>query len=215
LYGGEILDSQILALGAESQISIVNLWGRKRIIKHRPKKDYLLREIDEQLRATRTSRECRMLTVARSLGVPTPAVYAVDLHNMSFIMDFLEGDQLKTLVGTVSQEKLDTLSQQFGHLMGLLHLGDMVHGDPTTSNIIVDSTEKMWVIDFGLAELNATIEMKGVDLHLVRRALETTHWDHQDSMLASVLRGYANTVGNQASQVFSRMDEIRERGRYH
>ena len=94
------------------------------------------------------------------------------------------------------------------------HAG-IVHGDPTTSNILVDNNQRLWMIDFGLAEMNASIEMKGVDLHLVRRAFETTHWDLQDTLLNAVLKGYTKFLGAPAKEVLERMDEIRERGRYH
>ena len=81
--------------------------------------------------------------------------------------------------------------------------------------MIVDNRGKLWIVDFGLAEWNATIEMMGVDLHLVRRALETTHWDRQTLMLKATIEGYSSIMGNETEEVLSRMDEIRERGRYH
>ncbi|MCK4279510.1 MAG: O-sialoglycoprotein endopeptidase, partial [Candidatus Thorarchaeota archaeon] len=61
----------------------------------------------------------------------------------------------------------------------------------------------------------ATIEMKGVDIHLLRRAYETTHWDLQETMLESTMEGYIEVSGDDAEAVLSRADEIRERGRYH
>jgi TP53 regulating kinase-like protein len=91
----------------------------------------------------------------------------------------------------------------------------MVHGDPTTSNLIVSPQNKIWMIDFGLAELNATTEMKGVDLHLIRRALETTHWNLQEEMLENTIEGYVTVLGEESDQILTRMEEIRERGRYH
>ncbi|MFW9932977.1 MAG: O-sialoglycoprotein endopeptidase, partial [Candidatus Thorarchaeota archaeon] len=93
--------------------------------------------------------------------------------------------------------------------------GGIVHGDPTTSNLLVTPDDKVWMIDFGLSEMNATVEMKGVDLHLIKRALETTHWDIQDEMLSRTLEGYSETLGEDAEPILSRMEEIRERGRYH
>ena len=99
--------------------------------------------------------------------------------------------------------------------MASLHDGGMVHGDPTTSNLIVDSQQKIWMIEFGLSEFNATIEMKGVDLHLIRRALETTHWDLQDEMLEATIEGYTGILRDEAESILTRMEEIRERGRYH
>jgi TP53 regulating kinase-like protein len=156
-----------------------------------------------------------MMTVSRSLGVPTPAVYSVDLDRHMIMMDFISGTQFKQLAGQISRSDLISLSRGFGKLIALLHEGNVVHGDPTTSNVIVDDKSRMWIVDFGLSEMNATLEMKGVDLHLIHRALETTHWDLQETMLNSTLEGYVDILGRTAEPTLSRMKEIRERGRYH
>ena len=206
---------EMLALGAESVIFKVNQWDKQLVLKWRQTKPYLLEEIDCQLNKTRTSRECKMLTVARSLGVPTPAVYSVDLTNHTILMDYIEGTQFKQMTNTLSSDRLMKLCHQFGNLIAVLHRGDVVHGDPTTSNLIVDSKFNLWMVDFGLSEMNATVEMKGVDLHLIRRTLETTHWDLEEVMLESTLAGYLDALGDIANDAISRMDEIRERGRYH
>ncbi len=206
---------ETLALGAESVIFKVNLWDNQFVLKWRQTKPYLLKDIDSQLNKTRTSRECKMLTTARTLGVPTPAVYSVDLINYTILMDYIEGTQFKQMANTLSSERLTKLCHQFGHLIAVLHRADMVHGDPTTSNLIVDSKYNLWMVDFGLSEMNATVEMKGADLHLIRRALETTHWDLEEVMLTATLDGYLDTLEEDANDAISRMSEIRERGRYH
>ncbi|TFG28641.1 Kae1-associated kinase Bud32 [Candidatus Thorarchaeota archaeon] len=206
---------EILALGAESLIFKINKWNLPLILKWRQTKPYLFKDIDSQLNRARTNRECKMLSIARMLGVPTPAVYSVDLTNHTILMDYIEGTQFKQLTETLSSNKLVSLCQKFGHLIALLHRGDVVHGDPTTSNLIVDRRSFLWMIDFGLSEMNATVEMKGVDLHLIRRALETTHWELEEIMLEATLDGYVDTMGENANNVISRMTEIRERGRYH
>ncbi|UCH04455.1 MAG: Kae1-associated serine/threonine protein kinase [Candidatus Thorarchaeota archaeon] len=204
-----------LTLGAESIIFRLDQWDREFILKHRPPKPYLLKAIDDLLKLSRTNRECKMLTVARSLGVPTPAVLWIDRKQHTIAMDFINGTQLKQLVSEASERKLRELCEEFGRLIGLLHDGGVVHGDPTTSNVIVDKQSKVWLIDFGLAEMNATVEMKGVDIHLMRRAFETTHWDLEDTMLESALVGYRRTMREEAEEVLSRANEIRTRGRYH
>ena len=206
---------QVLARGAESIIYKIEQWGIPCVLKWRQSKPYLLKDIDSYLRKSRTSRECKMLTISRTLGVPTPAVYYVDLEQHTILMDFIAGSQFKQLAGQLSRSDLVTLSYEFGRLIALLHEGNVVHGDPTTSNIIVDEKSRLWVVDFGLSEMNATIEMKGVDLHLIHRALETTHWDLQEDMLDATLEGYVAVLGNTAEPTLSRMREIRERGRYH
>ncbi len=211
----QILKKQLLTLGAESAIYIVECWGMTLALKWRPSKPYLHNEIDKLLRTSRTSRECKMLTFARTLGVPTPAVHSVDISNHSILMDFIEGQQFKHLVNISSKKRITTLCNEFGKLLGIMHMSNIVHGDPTTSNAVVDTKSKMWLVDFGLAEKNATIEMKGVDMHLLRRAYETTHWALQETMLDSTMEGYIEISGDNAEAVLSRADEIRERGRYH
>jgi TP53 regulating kinase-like protein len=190
-------------------------WNQPFVLKWRKSKQYLLAEIDSQLRKTRTSRECKMLSVARALGVRTPAIYAVNLFDYSILMDFIEGTQFKQLANSCSDKQLKDYCFEFGRTIALLHKGDVVHGDPTTSNVIIDNKSQLWLVDFGLSEMNATVEMKGVDLHLIHRALETTHWDLQDIMLEYTLKGYSNYLGKEAESVLERMTEIRERGRYH
>jgi TP53 regulating kinase-like protein len=156
-----------------------------------------------------------MLTISRALGVPTPAVHAINLDKHMIVMDYIPGNQFKQLPGQVASSELVSLSRGFGGLIALLHQGNVVHGDPTTSNVIVDRKSRMWIVDFGLSEMNATIEMKGVDLHLIHRALETTHWEHQETMLDATLEGYIEVLGDIAEPTLTRMKDIRERGRYH
>ncbi|TFG33399.1 Kae1-associated serine/threonine protein kinase [Candidatus Thorarchaeota archaeon] len=206
---------EIIARGAESIILKTERWNRIFVLKWRQSKPYLFRDIDSQLRKTRTSRECKMLSVARALGVSTPAVYAVDLDDYTILMDYIEGSQFKQIANSLPKNQLKKFCSEFGTSIALLHQGDVVHGDPTTSNVIIDSKSKLWLVDFGLSEMNATVEMKGVDLHLIHRALETTHWDLQECMLEATIKGYSDTIGEEAKDALARMEEIRERGRYH
>lgn len=206
---------EVIARGAESVIMKTERWNRFFVLKWRQSKPYLFADIDAHLRKTRTSRECKMLSVARSLGVRTPAVYAVNLDDYTILMDYIDGTQFKLLVNTLPEKQLKEICMKFGQSIALLHKGDVVHGDPTTSNLIIDSESRLWVVDFGLAEMNATVEMKGVDLHLIHRALETTHWDLQELMLKAALKGYSENMGDESKEILSRMEEIRERGRYH
>lgn len=206
---------EIIAQGAESIILKTERWNQSFVLKWRQSKPYLYKEIDSHLRKTRTSRECKMLSIARTLGVSTPAVYAVDLEDYTILMDYIKGTQFKQIASSLPENQLKQFCFEFGRSIALLHKGDVVHGDPTTSNVIIDSKSKLWLVDFGLSEMNATVEMKGVDLHLIHRALETTHWELQECMLKSTIKGYSDTLGEEAKDILLRMEEIRERGRYH
>ena len=60
--------------------------------------------------------------------------------------------------------------------MARLHDGGLVHGDLTTSNMILrDGDGVLVLIDFGLAA-NATLaEDKAVDLYVLERAITSAH----------------------------------------
>jgi TP53 regulating kinase-like protein len=63
-----------------------------------------------------------------------------------------------------------------GVVLARMHDLDIVHGDLTTSNMILKaSTLEIFIIDFGLGMLKPTIEDKGVDLYVLERAFLSTH----------------------------------------
>ena len=83
---------------------------------------------------------------------------------------------------------MSSLIRETGRLIGVLHAHDIVHGDLTTSNILVNGSE-IWFIDFGLAEKTGEVETKGVDLHVFTEAFESTHSALMD-LLDDFYEGY-------------------------
>jgi TP53 regulating kinase-like protein len=90
----------------------------------------------------------------------------------------------------------------------------MVHGDLTTSNMILTRDGKVYFVDFGLGEYNPSVEARGVDLHLLRRALQSIHFKITDEAYRAVLSGYRREFGRGAEKVIRRADEVGRRGRY-
>jgi TP53 regulating kinase-like protein len=66
-------------------------------------------------------------------------------------------------------------------VIGKLHDADIVHGDLTTSNMIVKQEASgelgtsVVLIDFGLGMMKPTQEDKAVDLYVLERAFVSTH----------------------------------------
>jgi TP53 regulating kinase-like protein len=61
-----------------------------------------------------------------------------------------------------------------------MHDIDVVHGDLTTSNIMVrgdaiNGYSEVILIDFGLGQMQSVIEDKAVDLYVLERAFISTH----------------------------------------
>lgn len=84
------------------------------------------------------------MTKARRLGVYTPVLYSVDivLHTLTF--EYVEGPSVKDIFlefglrnGGVVEERMDDIAMQIGHAIGKLHDGGLIHGDLTTSNMLI------------------------------------------------------------------------------
>lgn len=71
------------------------------------------------------------------------------------------------------------IARLVGIAIGKIHEADIVHGDLTTSNLMVvmDSHQnyQIVIIDFGLGMTRPVIEDKAVDLYVLERALISTH----------------------------------------
>ena len=56
--------------------------------------------------------------------------------------------------------------------MAKLHNGAIIHGDLTSSNVMINpKTLKIYIIDFGLSFGSHNIEDKAVDLHAFEKSL--------------------------------------------
>ena len=76
--------------------------------------------------------------------------------------------------------------------------------------ILID--EKIHFIDFGLGEINCEIEAKGVDLHVLMEAIESTHSKYSNCF-EYVLEGYKKDKKMQII-VIKKIEDIVKRGRY-
>lgn len=90
------------------------------------------------------------MTKARRLGVSTPVLYGVDpvLHTLTF--EFVSGPSVKDVFlefGSqgIVEERLDDIAAQIGDAIGKLHDGGLVHGDLTTSNMLIQGSTNQLV----------------------------------------------------------------------
>lgn len=188
----------IIASGAEAVIALEG----NTIIKTRIEKRYRLKELDENIRRERTKTEARLISEARRCGVPTPIIR--DITDFEIQMEYIEGMALKNIVNP-------SLSEQTGELIGRLHTCGIIHGDLTTSNILLKDG-KLYLIDFGLAYLDKTLEARGVDIHVLFQTFESTHENHEE-LIEAFKNGYMRAFKG-AEDVLGRAKEIESRGRY-
>jgi len=130
-----------------------------------------------------------------------------DITEDTIVMEQVKG---KMLTQNLTEEAL----QKAGRVVGKLHTSGIMHGDLTTSNMILREEDGICVlIDFGLAQVNSEIEQRGVDIHVLYQTLESTAPEYADVLKAAFASGYADTFSG-AADVIAREHEIELRGRY-
>ncbi len=207
--------AKLLKKGAEASLFLSEWHGRKAIIKVRIPKKYRPAALDEQIRSYRTVHEPQLMHEAKAAGVATPLIYMVNVPEAAIIMEYIEGQQVKQVLNKISKSDRHSICVKIGESAARLHSYGLVHGDLTTSNMIQTSDGKIYFVDFGLGEKNIENEAKGVDLHLLKRALQSTHYQFWEECFKSVLCGYTSVCGvKSAEKVYEKIREIERRGRY-
>jgi TP53 regulating kinase-like protein len=85
------------------------------------------------------SQEARTLLKARKLGVFTPAVLHVDLEHSSLYLEKIEGQSIKAALhgGLLAADETTRVMKEIGKAVAKLHDGGIIHGDLTTSNLML------------------------------------------------------------------------------
>lgn len=176
------------------------------VLKTRPKKTYRHPALDEQLRASRTRHEARLLEKAKAAGISVPGTRIMDATTL--LLDEARGQPLKTHLDTQP-----IIAHEVGRIVARLHDNQIIHADLTTSNIMYDPRDHhITLIDFGLSYASVRDEDKAVDLHLFHRALESKHHAVLAIAWRHFLKGYRDT-SNGADNVIARLRKVEARGR--
>ena len=202
----------IIYQGAEAKICKTEYMGFDVVQKRRLKKSYRIKNIDERLISYRTKEEAKLMMEARNYGVSIPTIYDVDLEKGIITMDYLAGKRIKDILNDLSEVKRAEICKKIGESIAKFHNNDIIHGDITTSNMIL-LDNKIHFIDFGLGEKSSEIEVKGVDLHVLMEAIESTHSKYSNCF-DYVLMGYKKELKDDANLIIKKIEEIVKRGRY-
>lgn len=184
--------------GAEAVLTLY----KGQLVKDRVEKRYRIKELDDRIRKIRTAKEPRLLAAAKKAGVPTPDVYEVPERQYKIVMQYIKGNPLYKEIETYPR-----LAMKVGNLVRTLHDNDIIHGDLTTSNMIVEGS-KVYFIDFGLGGISKKVEDKATDLLLLKKALNANHPAKFEQLWKLMLEGYGR------SDVLERLKVAETRGRY-
>jgi len=199
---------KLVAQGAEAKLFKTEFGGKPALLKQRVPKGYRCKELDNVLRSERTNCEASLLRKARSIGVKTPMIYGIDKGKKEIAMEFIEGKRLKDVL---EKENIE-LCRQVGEIIASMHESNLVHGDLTTSNILVKGGE-LYFIDFGLGKSSAKAEDKAVDLLVFKKTFEATHCELMPKGWELILEGYLEKGGKK--DVLGQMEKVEARVRYH
>jgi len=203
---------RVIYKGAEAEICLARYMGHEVVQKRRIRKSYRIKNIDSRLISYRTKEEAKLMSQARLYGVSIPIIYDVDLENGIITMEYLRGKRVKDILNNLSEEERKRICKKIGESIARFHNNDIIHGDITTSNMIL-LDDRIHFIDFGLGEKSGEIETKGVDLHVLMEAIESTHSKYSNCF-KYVLDGYKKELKGDANKVIKKIDEIVKRGRY-
>jgi TP53 regulating kinase and related kinases len=211
----KLTQSVLLKKGAEASLYL-SIWHERKVItKTRIPKRYRPEALDKQIRSYRTVHEPQLMHEAKAAGVPTPLIFRVNVPEATIVMEYIEGVQIKQYLNIASKAERKKICLKIGELVGKLHKAGLIHGDLTTSNMILNLEGKIFLVDFGLGEKNFELEAQGVDLHLLKRALQSTHFAFWAECFDDVLAGYSLVLGDELSaKVYEKIGEIERRGRY-
>ncbi|KAJ8710377.1 hypothetical protein PYW07_009743 [Mythimna separata] len=228
--GEDLKDLKILKQGAEGKLYICNYLGKPTLIKERFKKKYRHPDLDENITKERIKNEARSIVRCKAAAVRTPALYLVDFHRSRIYMEHLEKSiTVKDFIinhvkGETDKVKLGLISKLIGHTVRKLHESNIIHGDLTTSNMLlvqkVKSDDENWLdgeldivmIDFGLSFIGSSGEDKGVDLYVLERAIISTHNDYPN-LFEDILEAYKKQSKKNLGETISKFEEVRARGR--
>ena len=230
------MQEQIISQAAEAII----IKQGSNIIKRRIKKSYRIPEIDEKLRKLRTRSEAKIMEKLQG-KINVPKIIKVDEKNKEILMQYIQGKKLSDFLDSFPISKQLSICREIGKEVAKMHDLNIIHSDLTTSNMILvenntktnksinnkqkpapelsnsdsvinnNSNFKIFFIDFGLSFHSLRIEDKAVDLHLLRQALESKHYQHWEKLFKAIIESYKS---KDKEKILKQLEKVEKRGRY-
>jgi len=181
-----------------------------------------------------------VLVRCRRMGVSVPGVLGLDWEAGWMAVEWVYGRTVRQVLDerihdAVSCEAVEAdgelarLMGRVGAAIGRMHDVAVVHGDLTTSNLMVrdggsaageaggeslgkDAVDgEVVIIDFGLGVQSVQDEDRAVDLYVLERAFISTH-PLAEGLFKELLRAYAESFRG-GNVVLKRLEDVRQRGR--
>ncbi|TPX30561.1 hypothetical protein SmJEL517_g05900 [Synchytrium microbalum] len=210
------MEGVLIKQGAEARVyKIPFLNHSDAIVKERFAKSYRHPLLDQKITARRVVQEARSLVRCCKAGIDTPTLYLIDVPKSLLYMEYIDGQSVRDFIhqgGLQNEQAASRLSQQIGWNVASIHDLDLIHGDLTTSNMMIrPQTQSVVMIDFGLSYQSTDVEDKAVDLYVLERAFSSTH-PNTEAFFETILENYKDRVRDGKS-IITRLNDVRKRGR--
>lgn len=200
-------------------------------LKYRPPKPWRHPILDQRLTRHRILSEARILSKCRRDGLRVPDVYAADEAAGWLMLEWVRGTPVRINInqrlgsrtqGIEDDEELKDLMRKIGSAVGKMHSIGVIHGDLTTSNMMLNPPAdqidgatglegEIVIIDLGLASGGIHDEDRAVDLYVLERAFGSTH-PRAECIFSEVLDAYKKSF-KQAGVALKKLEDVRMRGR--
>lgn len=201
------LPDGIIAKGAESDITLSCYLDNDAVIKKRIPKNYRISEIDNKIRKSRTKLEAKLLSDVKRGGVITPILYDIDLYEKSILMSKINGELVKECIN-------EDIAIKIGENIAAIHNLNIIHGDITTSNMMINEEGNLVFIDFGLGRYSDLFEDKAVDLLVLKKSLQSIDYKKAIGLFNIILDSYSKSLDGDKNKILKKIAEIESRGRY-
>jgi TP53 regulating kinase-like protein len=214
------------------------------VAKERFTKSYRHAILDERLTKHRCRAEARILEKCLHKGdMDVPRVYQI--QGPVLYLEYIEGvtvrDYLLSLhtdntsdSNNLEKKHAEHMAHHIGTTVGKLHSLGVVHGDLTTSNMMIRDEnldishtpgdghiiQNLTLIDFGLGKNTASAEERAVDLYVLERALLSTHPTLPETFWNVVTMAYEAAASAASAHdkkgcqaTMTRLELVRQRGR--
>lgn len=216
---------EIFKQGAEGRIYLGEFNGESCLIKERFVKQYRHPELDAQITRQRIKAEVKASNRCSAAGIIVPRILHSDFDTHKIYMEyFSEAETVKQFIQKKvigsgpdgGKHLIQELCHRIGTIIGRMHSNNIIHGDLTTSNMLINKNSgidlNVIIIDFGLSHYSQATEDKGVDLYVLERALLSTHSD-QPYIFDIILASYRRECCKDEEAVIAKFEEVRARGR--
>jgi TP53 regulating kinase-like protein len=203
----------LLKKGSEADLLLIDWYGKRALSKLRTQRFYRNPILDKELRHRRTIHEAEMLSKAKEARIRSPYVYFLDTCRNEIIMEYIEGAILKSVFSV-------DLALKLGECIAKLHSKNIIHGDITTSNFILENHSQnkhteLAIIDFGLSFFSQRLEDMASDVRMLKEVLNSVHYEIFDQAFLNFSEEYSSfSPLGRGRKVLRKVDEIQSRGRY-